>query len=188
MQVKKESQAGNIHNCYLIRWLKPVPWVGVWVSNKTFWREEEISDGAAQWLKAQMRTAETNLPLKLCWLYGADTRVAWGQFRASVFSPPSPAAGLCSCILHREKRGSQTIWLLIRHGMPGASVSSWSSCQHLSLNVAGTKAYPGDGNHWTRGTCPEQARGGKRLHSFCRSRKYFVEHVVLELGFCMGRW
>lgn len=56
MQVKKESQAGNIHNYYLLYWLKPVPWVGVLVSNKTFWRAEETSDGAAQQLVAQIRS------------------------------------------------------------------------------------------------------------------------------------
>lgn len=53
--------------------------------------------------------------------------------------------------------------------------------------LAGAKAYPGDGNHRTRGSCSEQARGGEKIHSFCYSWKDFVKYVVSELGFFICR-
>lgn len=135
VQVKKESQAGNIRNYYLLYWLKLVPWVGVLVSNKTFWRAEETSDGAAQQLVAQIRSVALQwqiFPWSLCWLHGADAGVVWHQFRASVFGPPPPGSRLTQLHLHRWKKDGQTRWLFTRQRMPGARVSSWSGCQHLS--------------------------------------------------------
>lgn len=126
----------------------------------TFWRAEEVSDDAAQWLGAQICSMTQQSPLLAL--------LAWrGTSLEAVFSAFS---GLCSCRGAVRPCGCSSPWGCWVHGShPGAGSA-------FICYIAGTKAYSGDGNHWTWGTRPEQARRGKGLHSlsfveeFCQTR------------------
>lgn len=66
------------------------------------------------------------------------------------------SAGLTELHLYTQDKDDQKTWLLIYRELVEESHAVVVVVEFICY-VPGTKAHPGDGNHRTRGTCPEQA-------------------------------